>query len=67
MKTTTAAPAAPTKTPALEPRNIRVTVLKNRTQIGKAICAAGPCDFPLTETDAKTLQGLGLVTITGTF
>lgn len=64
MKTTTtdAAPAAP---PTDEPRNVAVHVINNRTQIGKAICAAGKCDFPLTATEAKALEALGLVTITG--
>ena len=54
-------------TTASEPRNVAVTVLKKRTKIGKAICARGPLDFPLTETEAKALESLGLVTITGIF
>lgn len=54
-------------TTATEPRNVAVTVLKKRTKIGKAICARGPLDFPLTETEAKQLESLGFVKITGTF
>lgn len=54
-------PAAP------EPKNVRVQVLQNRTQIGKAICAAGPCDVRLTLSDAKALEALGLVRVLGIF
>ena len=57
------APEATTR----EVANTAVTALKNRTKIGKAIVAAGPVDFPLTAADAKALQDLGLVTITGLF
>jgi hypothetical protein len=60
---------APDTTPpapaAEEPRNVIVTVLANRTKIGKAICAAGRCDFPLTATEAKALEALGKVRIDG--
>lgn len=66
MKTTAPA-AAPATTANDEPRNVAVTVLKNRTKIGAAIVAAGPCDFPLTKTEADALVGLGLVRITGLF
>lgn len=63
-----AASAAPApESPEAEPRNVAVTVLQNRTKIGRSICAAGPCDFPLTATEAKALQDLGLVRITGLF
>ena len=55
------------KEAATEPRNVAVTVLKKRTKIGKAICARGPLDFPLSETEAKALEKLGLVKITGLF
>ncbi len=47
--------------------NTAVTALKDRTKIGKAIVAAGPVDFPLTAADAKALEDLGLVKITGLF
>ncbi len=50
-----------------EARNVAVTVLKPRTKIGKAIVADGPCDFPLTKSEAESLAALGLVTITGIF
>lgn len=63
QNTTDAAKAAP----SAEPRNVAVTVLENRTKIGAAIVAAGPCDFPLTKTDAEALQALGKVKITGIF
>jgi predicted outer membrane repeat protein len=61
----TAAAAAPDTTG--EPRNVAVTVLENRTKIGGAICAAGPCDFPLRKSDAEALQALGKVRIDGIF
>lgn len=48
-----------------EPKNVLVHVLVNRTQIGDTVVAAGRCDFPLTATEAKALEALGLVTITG--
>jgi hypothetical protein len=66
MKTTAPA-AAPATTANDEPRHVAVIVLQNRTKIGTAICAAGPCDFPLTQTEAEALAGLGLVRITGIF
>lgn len=50
-----------------EPRIVAVTCLKDRTKIDKAICAAGPVDFPLTKSEAEALRDLGLVTITGIF
>lgn len=50
-----------------EPRNVAVYVLENRTQIGKAIVAAGKCDFPLCKSDAEALQALGKVRILGIF
>lgn len=54
-------------TPTPEDRNVAVTVLQNRTKIGKAIVAAGRCDFPLTMTEAKALEALGKVRIEGLF
>jgi hypothetical protein len=50
-----------------EPRNVAVTVLENRTTICGAVVASGRCDFPLTKTEAKALEALGKVTITGIF
>ena len=50
-----------------EPCNVAVIALKNRTKIGKALVAAGPVDFPLTMSDAKALEAMGLVQITGLF
>lgn len=65
--TTTPAGAAEAPTTTDEPRNVAVTVLGNRTKIGKAICAAGRCDFPLTASEAKALEALGKVRIEGLF
>lgn len=43
---------------------VLVQVIQNRTQIGKAICAAGKkLHLPLDQ--AKTLEGLGKVRILG--
>jgi hypothetical protein len=53
--------------PQDEPRNVAVSILENATKIGNAIVASGPCDFPLTMTDAKALEALGKVKITGIF
>jgi hypothetical protein len=50
-----------------EPRNVAVTVLENRTRIRGAIVAAGPCDFPLSKSEAEALQALGKVRIDGIF
>lgn len=50
-----------------EPRNVAVTVLENRTKIGRAIVAAGRCDFALTKSEAEALQALGKVRIDGIF
>lgn len=50
-----------------EPRNVAVEVIANATKIGNAIVAQGPCDFPLTMTQAKALESLGKVRITGIF
>lgn len=68
MKTNnnTAAEAATDK-PADEVANVAVIALENRTKIGKAIVAAGPVDFPLTMSDAKALEALGMVKIAGLF
>lgn len=64
MKATTeAADAAPTE----EPCNVAINVLKNRTKVGKAICGAGPCTFPVTKTMADQLVALGLAEIIGSF
>ena len=65
MKTEKPSTATTAETP--EPCNVAVRVLSNRTKIGTAIVAAGPCDFPLTKTDADALAALGLVEITGLF
>jgi hypothetical protein len=65
MKPKTTMTETTTKTP--EPRNVAVTVLENRTSICGAVVAAGRCDFPLTQTEAKALEALGKVTITGIF
>ena len=62
-----AAGEAANQTSSPEPRNIAVTVLEKRTKIGKALCARGPLDFPLTESEAKALEKLGKVKITGLF
>ena len=62
-----AADKAAAPIPSAEPANVAVFVLQNRTQIGKAICAHGKCDFPLTATEAQTLESLGKVRILGTF
>ena len=59
---TTTAPAA-----ASEPRNVAVDVLENRTLIRGMLVAAGRCDFPLTKTEAETLEGLKKVHIVGEF
>jgi len=62
-----------TKAPTTEPgaageaRNIKVTVLANRTAICGAIVAAGPCDFPLTQPEADALVKMGKVRIDGIF
>lgn len=53
--------------PTEEPRNVAVTALENRLKIGKAVVAAGPVDFPLTASEAKALEQLGKVQITGIF
>ena len=57
----------PTPETTPEPRNVAVEVLANRTKIGKAIVAAGPCDFPLTSSEATALEALGKVRIVGIF
>ena len=67
MKNTNTPAAAAAPETNGEPRNVAVHVLANRTKIGSAVCAAGPCDFPLTPTEAKALEGLGKVRITGIF
>ena len=51
---------------AAEPANISVYVLVPHTKIGKAICGVGRLPFPLTMTQAKTLETLGKVRIDGT-
>jgi hypothetical protein len=50
---------------AAEPANISVYVLIPRTKIGKAICGKGRLPFPLTATQAKTLEAMGKVRIDG--
>lgn len=55
----------PTETEEL--RNVAVFVLQTRTKIGNAICAYGPCDFPITKTEAESLAALGKVRIEGIF
>ena len=50
-----------------EPRNVAVEVLVPRTKIGKAIVATGPCDFPITKSEADALAALKLARITGIF
>ena len=50
-----------------EARNVAITALKDRTQIGGAIVAAGAVDFPVTAREAKDLEALGLVRIDGIF
>ena len=50
-----------------EKRNVAITALKDRTQIGGAIVAAGRVDFPVTAGEAKELEALGLVRIDGIF
>lgn len=57
----TAVEAAP------EARNVAVQILENGLKIGNAICGIGPCSFPLTASDAKALEALGKVRITGLF
>ena len=59
--------ATDTPTTPAEPRNVAVHALQNRVEIGNAIVAAGRVDFPLTMTEAKALEALGLVQITGIF
>lgn len=53
--------------PAVEPRNVSVYVLENRTTLCGAVVAAGKCDFPITATEAKALEALGKVKILGLF
>ena len=60
---TEAADAAPDE----EPCNVAIHILKNRTKIRKAICASGPCSFPVTQTEALQLKELGLADIIGIF
>lgn len=50
-----------------EARNVAVQILENGLKIGNAICGIGPCSFPLTTSDAKALEALGKVRITGLF
>lgn len=52
---------------AEETANIAVDVLIAHTKIGKAICGIGRLPFPLTESQAKTLEQLGNVKIVGIF
>lgn len=52
---------------APDPRNIAVEILENGLKIGNAICGLGPCSFPLALPDAKTLEALGKIRITGIF
>lgn len=67
MKTKPNQESSATQVPELEKANVAVEVLVNRTKIGNAICAIGPCSFPLTKTQAKELEELGCVRITGIF
>lgn len=62
------APAAAeaAKSSSDEPANVIVDVLKAGTKIGNAICGKGRCSFPLTASQAKTLEDLGKVKIVGT-
>lgn len=53
------------ETQAPEPANVAILIKDNRTQIGKAVCAAGKCDFPVTESQAKQLVSLGKAEIIG--
>lgn len=62
-----AAGEAANTTPAEEPRNVAVYSLEARLKIGTALCAPGPVDFPLTESEAKALERLGKVRIVGLF
>lgn len=67
--------ASPDKSPAEsaaveatpEVRNVAVQILENGLKIGNAICGIGPCSFPLTASDAKALEALGKVRISGIF
>ena len=54
-----------TPKPAKEEPKIIVDVLKPGTKIGKAICGKGRLSFPLTPSEAKTLEDLGKVKIVG--
>lgn len=67
MKPTTPAKAAEaTPTPSTEePRNVAVDVIKNCTRLKGAILAVGRCPFPLTMSEAKTAEAMGLVRIVG--
>ena len=50
-----------------EPRNIAAIVPVARCTIGEADYGTGPLPIALTATEAKALELLGLVTITGIF
>lgn len=56
---------APVNQSPEEVKNVAIHILKNRTKVGGMICAAGPCDFPVTKTMADALVAAGLATITG--
>lgn len=66
-KTTTDPNATAPAEVAAETANIAVEVLIPHTKIGKAICGVGRLPFPLTESQAKTLEQLGNVKIVGIF
>jgi hypothetical protein len=68
MAKNTALPAEPAAVEATpEARNVAVQILENGLKIGNAICGIGPCSFPLTASDAKALEALGKVRISGLF
>jgi hypothetical protein len=50
-----------------EPRNVAGTVIVNRCSIGVTDYGMGALPIPLTMTEAKALESLGLITITGLF
>jgi len=65
-QTPTAKAAEATPTPSTEePRNVAVDVLKNCTRLKGAILAVGRCPIPLTMSEAKTAEAMGLVRIVG--
>ena len=58
---------ATTTTQDSEPRNVAAIVIADRVTLGPTDYGRGPLPIGITATEAKSLEKLGLITITGIF